>query len=851
MTDTQEVEYETSLLLDDSLSYFFGKTIIRPYLSLVREGVLDVDFNGDLMSVYVNKIENKTWKKDKSKVSISIDVLALDDLEILLLFYGHYAVDHFGLYRIKQKESSKYFYYTHCEPDGLMNIFPCFNDYSVLIRISLELVHHEEYGSYANSEHFHGQLPEKQINFGKVPNELASGYKSALTFPVVPTKGFKRQRFKKSPILQCYQVAFAVGEFLEFDQDLLLESEDNHTVRLKVCYSIERPIGLPMLQTLGNIVKDALDSTADFLQLPVSKLGLPQQLNLLVASSLPCEGMENPGLILVDESLVKSKHATFQFKAFYDLQVLLFHEMAHLWFGYHSKIDTERSTFIKEGLAEILAEELLSNNRGEHPRSAVTNVACICQGAWNLLRCHSSSRRRVEEGAGRCQLDNMSYDVGKGVIRSLQASTNRDLFKEKIGGLLDVNFLRLLDLEQAFDSKLPSRLVKSSGIKVIKVESFTVDHQPLEKVDCEDTAESMASPRCSITIRYNESSSDESLEATVIQLVIIGKLRQTAPVEGQAMEVEQAVDGSIGMEFASVTVPGSQKSCVSLKATTLATIEAVLLDPYGHLHAVSITDDRSFAYVAERFDSIENPYLRASALRSCFLGVVLRIVPLDFGLDIFDACIRKEPNYMVAAEYASLLRPLIEAGQRMKVSKIDDFCRQMFEVLKSKDDEPGFSGKKHVLTRSMLDLMPLDCSDLFDFILDPQSFTSDELKWLFVDRLVKLGHRKVAGKSTAEVCKALTLADMWSEAMTDDLTAATLERFSQIVEFSSPPTVEDEAAIDDLIEEAPFQVLTSMRAIIEDSLQHRREAWSGQRSLWFWYDRLYLSGLIAACLTID
>lgn len=834
MDDGLTAEYQVSLLLDDTLDYYFGRAVILAEHSLIKEETLTLDFKGDIMSVFVNRQEIKSWIKDISTLIVPVKSVVDSSLEVVVLFYGYYSEDHIGLYRVKQHHSDKYSYFTHCEPDGMPNIFPCFMDYQVLFKISLELIFAEDYIAVANSP----QVAEHASIKDNTPyyvDKSSLAYVNASKFPNIPVKGYNRVKFKRSVVLQCYQFAFAVGEFAEYSQPASLESETDYTIDLRIVYSIDRPLGISVLRSLAGTVVDGLDSIALYLDKKVSSLGLPRQWTVMVARDMPMGGMENPGVIFLDENVVKCKNTSFRFRHHCETLVVVFHELTHLWFGHNSRIWSPRDTVLKEGLAEAVSHEVLGKNRGDHERSVMTYTIDICNEFDNILRCWSSTRRVMSQGSTREQLDHTTYDIGKGIVRAIQTSMSSNDFQiktqELANGHLTVDrFFSVFGLQEL------SLMLDTPGIRIVKVMDIqTLDGQideSEEKSDVEDEIkedneiEITKKKKFKIFLEQEESANGVPLTEYMIQVFIVGYKKTDLTKEKKIVKDTNSEvilsdkdirDNKIYLEHIAVKAPDTKNFSMTIIPSTIDNIDAAFIDPFGKMHSVSCSSAQSFGFISDKFEAIDNPYTRASLVRGCLMSLLAGHIHLQEALALFESAMAREPLLLAVGEYAYMLSNLVSVGHKMKCGQIDVFCRNVMSIMKDKDTEQGQFAQKDVINRSIIQLMPNDPAEVIVYLRSLQMMLTDDLKRNLIEKITWTSvycddQDKIAQFKTDLGCSQELIVPTRSDSSLAELS----DMIYQVAEGKRSEKIDDQSTYYEALQYLTVSEIVQLEAMIDD-----------------------------------
>ena len=235
--------------------------------------------------------------------------------------------DEVGLFH--QSYRGDWYSFTDFEPDDARSAFPGFDDPRFKIPWTISLV-----------------VPAGDEGFANTPQVSAT-----------ERDGRRVLEFAASEPLPSYLVAFAAGPFE------VLEGDSTHV-----------PIRVIALHGQAGLGRLALDRAARLVDLATDYLGMPVPQAKLDFISVPSMNgaMENPGLVTVDRSIllipgdgdpgVAADEGDNERRrdAVTKLEVILAHEIAHLWFGDLVTMDYWDELWLNEGLATWMSDKLLA-----------------------------------------------------------------------------------------------------------------------------------------------------------------------------------------------------------------------------------------------------------------------------------------------------------------------------------------------------------------------------------------------------------------------------------------------------------------------------------------------------------
>lgn len=220
----------------------------------------------------------------------------------------------FGLFR--QDDDGKAFLFTHFEPLGARQVFPCFDRPAEKAPWQITL-----------------DVPASLTGVSNSPLESATVHGDA-----------QRLRFSITDPIPTYSVAFAVGPFVI--------QNGGHI----------GSVPLRALTTRRSDESQVLDVHRELLPRLASYVGKPYpyaKLDIVVVpSTYRWAGMENPGLIAYGRNGIHPTGLTPE-HALRSMSGLVAHELAHMWFGDLVTMREWRDIWLSEGLAEWVRIEVM------------------------------------------------------------------------------------------------------------------------------------------------------------------------------------------------------------------------------------------------------------------------------------------------------------------------------------------------------------------------------------------------------------------------------------------------------------------------------------------------------------
>jgi alanyl aminopeptidase len=288
-----------------------------------------------------------------------------------------------GIFQLK--EDRDWYVYSQFEPTDARRAFPCFDEPSFKVPWQLTL-----------------HVPKDDLALSNTPVQLESS----------EPNGMKTVRFKPSPPLPSYLVAFAVGRFDVVDAGRV------------------GPTPVRVIVPKGKSGDAAYAATAipQLLKLLEDYIGIPFPYEKLDSVVMPISdfAMENAGMITYAESSLLADPSSETIDHKRELAGLCAHEMAHQWFGDLVTTAWWNDTWLNEAFATWMERKIPGEWKPEwHLDVAVVNARMGAMHGDELASAREI-RQPIENNDDIANaFDDITYEKGAAVI---------EMFERWIGG---------------------------------------------------------------------------------------------------------------------------------------------------------------------------------------------------------------------------------------------------------------------------------------------------------------------------------------------------------------------------------------------------------------------------------
>ncbi|KDE03415.1 hypothetical protein MVLG_06081 [Microbotryum lychnidis-dioicae p1A1 Lamole] len=353
------VSYALTIKTDFAESSFSGTVEIELELSLLTKCVVLHATN--LLQVHAAVLvqEGKRFapcslETDEEEEKLSIDFedeLKPGKATLGLHWTGQLSAEaRFGYYKIPCEDDEpegEQYAVTHFQPTMARRAFPCFDHPTQKATFSLTLLSPAGYTSLANSPEL-----ERSSSCGALPTT------TVLTRDFLGLKksaegaAWEVVRFKTTPIMSTYLVAWAIGHF-SYLETSYISPITNIEVPLRLYAAtarkyVQRGLGGQALDTLARampIYEKLFDIAYEY-----------GKVDLLVCDAFEAGAMENPGLITGQPLSLLHDPATGGRSSKKIVTTTVAHEASHLWFGDLVSMSFWDELWLNEGTATWLGE---------------------------------------------------------------------------------------------------------------------------------------------------------------------------------------------------------------------------------------------------------------------------------------------------------------------------------------------------------------------------------------------------------------------------------------------------------------------------------------------------------------
>ena len=298
--------------------------------------------------------------------------------------------DSAGIFQMK--EDGRWYAYSQFEPTDARRAFPCFDEPGFKVPWQLTL-----------------HVPANDLALSNTPvlsESAASG-------------GMKTVKFKATPPLPSYLVAFAVGPFDIVDAGHVGET----------------PVRVIVTHGKSAEAREAATAIPQLLKLLEDYTGMPFPYEKLDSVVMPVSdfAMENAGLITYGESMLLAKPADDTINHRREMATLCAHEMSHQWFGDLVTTAWWNDTWLNEAFATWMENKIPGEWKPEWGMD-ITNVRDRL-GAMRLDEL--SSARTIREPIESYDdianaFDDITYEKGAAVIRMFERWIGPEKFREGV-----------------------------------------------------------------------------------------------------------------------------------------------------------------------------------------------------------------------------------------------------------------------------------------------------------------------------------------------------------------------------------------------------------------------------------
>ncbi len=409
-SDVRPTTYRLELTVDPAETRFSGRATIAIESGAPRRAIF-LHGKGLHVTTAAVRVPDGTARAaryaeirdDGLAVVYTRDELPPGRLELVLEYDAPFGTELEGLYKVRDGAGD--YAFTHFEPTAARSAFPCFDEPSMKARFELSL-----------------RVPDGLVVAANSPEDVR---RSAERGELV--------RFRQTPPISTYLVAFAVGPFDVVDAGELPPNE----VR-------DRPLRLRGIAARGRgpQLAPALSRVERVLGALERYFGSPypyEKLDLLAVPDFAAGAMENAGLVAFREMLLLLSEPTPDWQERAVVYVMA-HELAHMWFGDLVTMEFWDDLWLNEAFATLLSYRAAAETYPEFraPLAELQSVqsAMAVDGLVTARRI----RQPIEDAHDiRNAFDAITYRKGAGVLRMFERYVGPEAFRAGIAAYLEAH----------------------------------------------------------------------------------------------------------------------------------------------------------------------------------------------------------------------------------------------------------------------------------------------------------------------------------------------------------------------------------------------------------------------------
>lgn len=484
-TQVRTVEYEMSFTLNKGADEYSGRTLIRADLNKV-----DLPLSVDLMTKKITEVKvNGKIIGDYIARTGSLDIppkYLTPSVQIEIAYTNSYNKDGEGFQHSVDPEDKAEYVFTDFEPYHAHHFFPCFDqpDLKATYKVTVD-----------------GPKDWKVIGNDLIASAKTTGDRTVTTF-------------NKSRPFSTYLVFVSAGPWAQWN-----DTADGIPMELYSRKSLAKYVD----------AKNIFETSRKGLKFYAQYFGHPYPFPKFGQIFLPefaWGGMENPGAISYDEGAIfrgPVSQARIESR-----DGLIFHEMAHMWFGDLVTMSWWNDLWLNESFASYMA--FLAQDRALGQASAWMNdYSYQTWGYWQdqLVTTHPIETEVKDVRTARGNFDGITYAKGAATLKQLHYLVGDEAFKKGLAAYFKkyayqnsvrADFVEAIaaaagqDLKQWTKAWLqtagPNRVQTKWTCKDGKVDTFSIDQT-------KNASRSYAPHRTEIAFYKSEAGGQLSLQKTL------------------------------------------------------------------------------------------------------------------------------------------------------------------------------------------------------------------------------------------------------------------------------------------------------------------------------------------------
>lgn len=389
----QNIDYKLEIQLDDQNSSFSG--VADLFFTLTNNSKpLRIDFmDGKVQSLSINQNQHPTYTTTSKAIIVSTKELNVGKNHIKIKYTHPYGENGSGVYRFKDPADQKTYIYTQFEPMDAENAFPCFDQPDLKAHFDLTLITPKSWETVSNT----------------------------LTQSTNVTPLDKKEtHFESSPLMSTYTFAFLAGPYKVWTSQY-----HDIPLRLMARQSLSNKVDP---QVWFRLTRFGLDFFANYFNYPYPYKKYDQ----ILVPDQNAGAMENIGAVTFNEKFAEEKQLSYTGSM--RLAEVLYHEMAHMWFGNLVTMVWWDDLWLNESFATYMSLQAMQQTpwlSGVDVYQFYT-VKVVAYNADQKLTAHPIIQPVKFAEESITQFDEITYEKGCSVLQALAYYIGLDNFKKGV-----------------------------------------------------------------------------------------------------------------------------------------------------------------------------------------------------------------------------------------------------------------------------------------------------------------------------------------------------------------------------------------------------------------------------------
>ena len=334
INNIKAIKYDLFIDLDTINFTYKGEVIIKIELLNNINNNIKINYKElNIENISINEI-NLNYELDIKNQEIIIDISELISQNISIfdlkfIFNNIINTDLEGLYYYNN-DNNELIISTQMEPIDARRVFPCFDQPDLKSKFNLTLI---------------GPIDKVYLSNMPIITEIINNNRKIV-------------KFEETPLMSTYLLAFVVGDIVKTQKDLIIESMTiNSKIEQEKDIKLIPEINVYSLNNISENMTYAVKKSYDCIKYFEEWFGIPyilSKMDIVCIPNFASGAMENWGLILFKEEYLACPKNCLSLSKL-KINEVIYHEIAHQWFGNLVSLKDWSSLWLNESFATIFA----------------------------------------------------------------------------------------------------------------------------------------------------------------------------------------------------------------------------------------------------------------------------------------------------------------------------------------------------------------------------------------------------------------------------------------------------------------------------------------------------------------